>query len=149
MLLRVFTHREEAIISARVFVGNLSYTTTQTQVESLFSEIGDVVEVFLPTDRMSGRPRGFAFVELTEEAAAAEAIEKLNGSDLDGRTIRVTEAEARPPRAPRFDSAPGGGPPRGGGGGGGGGHGGHGGHGQKKFKAKGSRRNLRGKKRSL
>jgi cold-inducible RNA-binding protein len=119
-----------------VFVGNLSYDTSQRDLEALFSEVGEVVEVFLPADRATGRPRGFAFVELADESAAAEAIEKFDGHDLGGRALRVTEAEDRPRRSGFSD--PGGGdspsgPPRG----------------AKKSRPKGSRRNIRGRKRSL
>jgi RNA recognition motif-containing protein len=98
--------------------------------------------VFLPTDRATGRPRGFAFVEFDDGSAAAAAIQKLDGHDLNGRNLRVNEAQEKPstPRsfdtrsfgAPRdFSDGPGGGmPPR-------------------RLKSKGSRRNLRAKKRSL
>ena len=101
----------------------------------MIAEVGQVVEVFLPADRHTGRPRGFAFVELADEAAAAEAIEKFNEQEFKGRKLRVTEAEDRPRPAPRSfnDGPPQGRTP-----------------GYKKAgKPKGSRRNLRGKKRSL
>ena len=122
-----------------MFVGNLSFDTPQSELETLFSEVGPVIEVFLPTDRNTGRPRGFAFVELGNEEAATAAIAKFDGYELRGRHLRVNEAEARPPRQPRF--APSGGGPGYGGG--------HGGGGQKRSRPKGSRRNARGKKRSL
>lgn len=98
-----------------------------------------MVEVFIPTDRASGRPRGFAFVEYTEESAAAKAIEELDGEELGGRQLRVTEAQERPPRRPPSFSG-GDFPPFASGGGGGG---------DRRSKPKGSRRNIRGKKRSL
>ena len=135
-------------MSAKVFVGNLDFNTTKDEVQSLFSQIGEIKDVFLPMDRESGRPRGFAFVEFANDEDAAKAIEKFNGHDLSGRALRVNAAEDRP----RSGGPGGGGRPRpsyGGGGGGyeggGGGYGGGGGGG----KAKGSRRNIRGKKRSL
>lgn len=128
-------------ISAKLFVGNLSYETTQRDLEELFSEVGDIVEVFLPADRNTGRPRGFAFVEFADEDMAAEALEKFNGYELGGRTLRINEAEARPAPA-RFG-------PSGGGHGGGGFGGGGGGGDRKRPKPKGSRRNARSKKRSL
>lgn len=91
--------------------------------------------MFLPADRNTGRPRGFAFVEFADPDAVAVAIEKFDGHELKGRQIRINEAEARPSRAPRpsfgGDSSPGGY------------------QGQKKSKPKGSRRKLRGRKRSL
>ena len=71
----------------------------QSDLESLFSEVGQVVQVFLPDDRATGRPRGFAFVEFTNDASAAEAIQKFDGQELNGRTIRVSEAEERQPRS--------------------------------------------------
>lgn len=130
------------VISNRIFVGNLSYETTQDQLSTLFSEAGDVSEVFLPSDRMTGRPRGFAFVEFADASAAEEAIEKFDGYDLGGRALRVNLAEERPARRP----------PMGGGGGGGGG-GGFGADRAPRFPgrgaSKGSRRGQRGKKRSL
>lgn len=141
------------IISAKVFVGNLNFATTRDQLKELMSTVGTVVDIFLPNDRVTGRPRGFAFVEFSSEDEAATAIAKLNGQDLEGRPLRINEAEDRPrnrpPRAPRpappqfFD-----GPDDGFGGGfGGGGHGGPPGKGG--GKNKGSRRGLRGRKRML
>ena len=85
-------HRKEEAISSKLFVGNLSYDTTQDEIEALFTEVGDIKEVFLPADRMTGRPRGFAFVEYEDELNAAEAIRKFDGHDLKGRTLRVSEA---------------------------------------------------------
>lgn len=110
----------------------------ENELRSLFSEAGTVVEVFLPTDRATGRPRGFAFVEFEDSDAVAEAIEKFDGYELGGRHLRVNEAEerARRPRVPM--GGMGGGPPGGGRGGG-----------FNRPKPKGSRRNSRGKKRSL
>src|ERR1043166_1469010 len=96
-------------MSAKVFVGNLDFKTTKAEVQSLFSQIGEIRDVFLPMDRESGRPRGFAFVEFTSDEDAAKAIEKFNGYQLGGRALRVNAAEDRP-RGSR--------PPGGGGGGG-------------------------------
>lgn len=127
-------------IAFKLFVGNLNFKTTQSEIEDLFSEVGDVVEVIVPTERGTGRPRGFAFVEYEDGDAMAEAIEKFNGYELGGRELRVNEATERPPRRPSFGSDDFGG---GGFGGFGGGKPPRGG------KPKGSRRNLRGKKRSL
>lgn len=123
-------------MSAKVFVGNLEFSTTREELESLFSQAGSVVDVFLPSDRATGRPRGFAFVEYASEAEAEAAIQRFDGFELAGRSLRVNAAQARTP-SPRFGPGPsfgeGGGPPRNFGGG----------------KSKGSRRNLRAKKRSL
>ncbi len=123
---------KEDIISAKVFVGNLSYETSQTDLETLFSEVGPVVEVFLPTDRMTERPRGFAFVEFSDAEAVSTAIEKLDGAELHGRNLRVSEARDRPARPPGgFERAPWA-PPRG-----------------ARAKPKGSRRGIRGRKRGF
>jgi RNA recognition motif-containing protein len=85
----------------------LSYDTRQNELESLFSEVGTVVDVFLPDDRSTGRPRGFAFVEFTEESAAAEAIKRFDGYQLNGRSIGVREAEERQRRfSDSSDSGP-------------------------------------------
>ncbi len=131
----MWTDQEEVIIGTKVFVGNLSYDTTRSELDTLFSEIGELVEVFLPTDRETGRPRGFAFVEYTDPASIPAAVERFDGYELGGRAIRVNEAEDRPQRRPSNFSSdrdrPFGGP-RGGG-----------------AKPKGSRRNLRRGKRSL
>jgi cold-inducible RNA-binding protein len=87
-------------------VGNLSYTTTDATLSELFGAIGEVVSVNVITDRMSGRPKGFAFVEMAEQTTAQEAINQLNGREVDGRAIRV--AEARPKRDDRGDRGGGG-----------------------------------------
>ncbi|MBT4510935.1 MAG: RNA-binding protein [Chloroflexi bacterium] len=76
-------------------------------IQSLFSEVGQLGEVFLPVDRDTGRPRGFAFVEFIDEASVAGAIEKFDGYQLNGRSIRVSKAEEKQPRQSRFaDSGP-------------------------------------------
>jgi cold-inducible RNA-binding protein len=79
-------------ISSRVFVGNLDFDTTPHDLEELFAQGGEAVQVVLPTDRVSGRPRGFAFVEFSTEEQAAEAIQKFDGYELAGRRLRVNEA---------------------------------------------------------
>lgn len=109
----------------RLYVGNLSFNTTRETLENAFATAGDVSEVAIPTDRETGRPRGFAFVTMGSAAAAAGAIEQLNGAMLDGRPLRVNEAQER-----TGGGGGGGGGGRGGGGGGGyGGGGGGGGYG--------------------
>ncbi len=112
--------------TARLYVGNLSYGTTKETLEKAFGEHGEIVAVNIITDRQTGRPKGFAFVEMStpEEADAAKAA--LNGADLDGRTINVDNAREQEPRRP---GGFGGGGGRGGYGGGGGGYGGGGGGG--------------------
>ena len=86
-------------MSKKLYVGNLSYTTTGDSLSQLFGELGEVASVNLVTDRMTGRSRGFAFVEMAEHTAAMEAINTLNGRELDGRALKV--AEARPKRDDR------------------------------------------------
>ena len=107
-------------MTKKLYVGNLSYGTTEDQLHTLFSEIGPVASVAVITDRDTGQSKGFGFVEMETEAAAQEAIQKLNNREIGGRTLSVSEA--RPPRERSFgDSGGGGGYGRGGGGGGGGG----------------------------
>lgn len=115
-----------------MFVGNLSFDTQAEEIRELFAPIGEVLDVSIPTDRDSGRVRGFAFVELSTPQQAAAAIEQLNGRELGGRVIRVNGADDRPSGPRPFGSGgrPGGAPafrPR----------------------PKGSRRNVRARKRSI
>jgi len=123
----------------RLYVGNLSWDTTQDTLQATFGANGrSVTDCHIVTDRDTGRPRGFAFVEMGTEAEAQAAIEELDGTNLDGRDIRVNEAQERQPRPAgggggyRGGGGGGGGGPRGGGGGGGyrGGGGGRGGGGR-------------------
>ena len=82
-----------------VFIGNLSYDATKDDLEEVFAEYGTVKRVQVPTDRETGRMRGFAFVELASEAEEAAAIEDLDGAEWMGRTIRVNKANPREPRS--------------------------------------------------
>jgi RNA recognition motif-containing protein len=125
-------------MGTKVFVGNMSFDTTREALQELFGQAGEVTEIVVPTDRMSGRPRGFAFVSFATDEQAAAAIQKLDGHLVDGRNLRVNEATAE--RGPRLG---GGGfnRPYGGGGGRPGGPGGG--------RPKGSRRNVRARKRSI
>jgi RNA recognition motif-containing protein len=95
-----------------IYIGNLSYDTTQERLQALFEAHGEVTSVNVITDRYTGRPRGFAFVEMATEEAASAAIAALNGQEVDGRALNVNEAK---PRAPRSGGDRGG--RRGGGGG--------------------------------
>jgi RNA recognition motif-containing protein len=104
---------------AKIYVGNLPFTASEADIRTLFSQHGTVESVSLPTDRETGRPRGFGFVEMSQ-ADAARAIQNLNGQNMGGRPLRVNEAQDKPRT---------GGGPRGGGGGGGGYRGGAGGGG--------------------
>jgi RNA recognition motif-containing protein len=100
----------------RLYVGNLSYGTTEMDLRDAFGATGTVAEVKVMMDRETGRPRGFAFVEMSTDAEAKEAIAQLDGRNLGGRTIKVNEAQER-----TGGGGGGGGGYRGGGGGGGGG----------------------------
>ena len=79
----------------RIYVGNLSYTTTEQKLRAAFEAFGAVDEVSIPTDRDSGRPRGFGFVTMADDAQATAAIAGVNGSEVDGRAVRVNEAQPR------------------------------------------------------
>lgn len=99
----------------KLFVGGLSWDTTDDKLREFFSQAGTVVSATVITDKFTGKSRGFAFVEMSSDQEAQEAIQKLNGQILDGRTVAVNEAR---PQAPRENSF--------GGGGFGGGRGGYG-----------------------
>ena len=102
-------------MSTKLFVGNLSFNTTENDLHDAFAAHGTVAEVNLMTDRMSGRSRGFAFVTMGSPEEAQKAIEAMNGATLDSRALTVNIAR------PKEERAPGGGGGRGFGGGGGGG----------------------------
>ena len=111
-------------MGTRLYIGNLSWDTTEDTLMSVLSEGGRTVkDLHIVMDRDTGRPRGFAFAEFETEADAQSAIDDLDGKDLDGRNLKVNEAQERQPRGG------GGGGGRGGRGGGGGGYGGGGGGG--------------------
>ena len=78
-----------------IFVGNLSFQTNEQDVRALFEAHGSVDRVNIVTDRESGQPRGFAFVEMTNDAEAVRAISSVNGRDVDGRTLNVNEAKPK------------------------------------------------------
>jgi RNA recognition motif-containing protein len=99
-----------------IFVGNLSYQTTQDDLHAAFSQYGNVERVNIVTDRDTGQPRGFAFVEMTEANQAQNAISQLNGAELHGRALNVNEA--RPKTSGGGGRGGFGGQRRGGGGGG-------------------------------
>ena len=79
-----------------IFVGNLSYQTTQEDLQAAFAQYGNVERVNIITDRDTGQPRGFAFVEMTERRDAETAISQLNGAELNGRALNVNEARPKP-----------------------------------------------------
>jgi cold-inducible RNA-binding protein len=120
-------------MNTRLYVGNLSFNTTAEGVRAAFTQFGTVSDVHLVSDRETGRSRGFAFVTMGTTEEAAKAIEGMDGKTLDGRPLRVNEAEQRQPRGGGggggggYRGGGGGGGYRGGEGGGGGGYGGGGG----------------------
>jgi RNA recognition motif-containing protein len=135
---------ERDSMSTRIYVGNLSFHTTVDTLRQVFAEFGEVVDAHVATDRMTGQSRGFGFVTMGSEDQARQAIERMNGADLDGRALRVNEAEERRPRGEGgggfggrggggggFGGRGGGGGGGFGGGGGGGGRGGRGGRGER------------------
>lgn len=108
----------------KLYVGNLPFSVTEDDLRDLFSEHGDVSSVALITDRETGRPRGFGFVEFANDSDAEAAVEALNGAEVKGRALVVNEARERESRGGGGGGGRGGyGGGRGGGGGGGGGRG--------------------------
>jgi RNA recognition motif-containing protein len=114
------------ILMKNIYVGNLTFDATEDQVRGLFEAYGPVDKVSIVTDRDTGQPRGFAFVEMSDDESAGKAMEALNGTNLGGRNLTVNEARPKTDR-PRGGGGGGG---RGGFGGGGGGRGGGGGGGR-------------------
>jgi RNA recognition motif-containing protein len=87
-------------LGVRLFVGNLSYSTTEAELRSYFGAVAPPSQVVLPVDRDTGRPRGFAFVEFIERSHAEQAIQRFNGQVFNGRPLAVSEARAREDRGP-------------------------------------------------
>jgi RNA recognition motif-containing protein len=112
----------------KLYVGNLSYNVTSSDLEQLFAAHGTVQSAEVISDRMTGRSKGFGFVEMGSNEEAQAAIQAMNGQEHDGRALTVNEAKPREDR-PRRPGGGGGGGGYGGGGGGGGGRGGYGGGG--------------------
>ncbi len=96
-------------MAVRLFVGNLSYATTEADLRTYFGSVAAPSQVVLPVDRETGRPRGFAFVEYMDRAHAEQAIQKFNGQMFNGRPLAVSEARAREDRGPSSGPRPGGG----------------------------------------
>lgn len=83
-------------MSNKIYVGNINYTTTENSLSSLFSQYGEVLSVNIIKDRFTDQSKGFGFIEMENSEAAVNAIGDLNGKELDGRTLRVNEAENKP-----------------------------------------------------
>ena len=96
---KIFSTRH--FVSKSIYVGNLPWSATEDQVRNLFSQYGTVNSVNLVSDRETGRARGFGFVEMADGDAAA-AIQALNGSDMNGRSLKVNEAQPKAPRQSRY-----------------------------------------------
>jgi RNA recognition motif-containing protein len=93
-------------VSKKIYVGNLSYKVTEDDLKDLFAEFGALTSVNVITDRETGRPRGFAFVEMDSDDEATKAINSLNGKELQDREIVVNEAKPRRDSGPRGNSGP-------------------------------------------
>jgi len=134
----VYVVSRRPVISAKVFVGNLSFQTTEPELRTHLTQAGTLVDLYLATDRETGRPRGFAFATYSSESEAAEAIRLFHDQEFGGRRLNVNEAEDRPRRPRPMNPGP---PPMDD----------YGFNNDKKkpYKAKGSRRGLRARKRSL
>jgi cold-inducible RNA-binding protein len=85
----------------KIYVGNLDFSTTEEKLQEMFAEHGEVEEVAIITDRATGRPRGFGFVTMPNSEEATAAIEALNSTELEGRTLKVEEAQPRRDAGPR------------------------------------------------
>lgn len=96
-------------MGAKLYVGNLPYSVTEERLQQHFAQYGSVLSARIITDKFSGRSKGFGFVEMSSDQEAERAINALNGTDLEGRNIVVSEAR---PQAPRTPQAGGGRPPR-------------------------------------
>ncbi|WP_422477670.1 RNA recognition motif domain-containing protein [Pleomorphochaeta sp. DL1XJH-081] len=83
-------------MAKKIYVGNMSYNTTEEQLWDLFAQYGTVLSANIIMDRETRRPKGFGFVEMEDESAATAAISQLDGQDVDGRNLRVNEAIAKP-----------------------------------------------------
>jgi len=112
----------------KLYVGNLPFSATEDEIRSMFEDFGGAVDLHIPLDRETGRPRGFAFVTLSSKEQGEAAIGSLDGKDMGGRALRISEAQERAPRG------------GGGGGGGGGGNWGGGGGGDRRGGGGGDRR---------
>jgi RNA recognition motif-containing protein len=88
------------VVRMNIYVGNISFKMTEADLRQAFEPFGSVTSVNLVTDRETGRPRGFAFVEMPNGEEGKKAVESLNGSNIGGRTLTVNEARPREPRAP-------------------------------------------------
>lgn len=89
-------------MSKKIYVGNISFSTSEETLRNQFSQFGEVLSVAIIMDKFTGKSKGFAFVEMADDASADNAIATLNQKEIDGRRVRVNEAQEKKPR-PRFD----------------------------------------------
>ncbi len=88
-------------MAKKLYVGGIAYSTSESSLKDAFAQVGEVTSATIIMDRMTGRSKGFGFVEMTNDADAEKAIAKWNGQELDGRKLTVNEARPMEPRAPR------------------------------------------------
>jgi RNA recognition motif-containing protein len=93
-----FQQAQKEVVLKKIYVGNLSFQTSDQDLEAIFAEFGSITSASVITDRDTGRSRGFGFVEMEDDSAAMNAIQGLNGREVDGRTLNVNEARPRQPR---------------------------------------------------
>lgn len=86
---------EKSPMNSKLYVGNMSFKTTEAELRDAFGQFGSVTDVYIANDRETGRPRGFAFVTFSNDTESKLAIEKMNGADLDGRALTVNEAKPK------------------------------------------------------
>jgi hypothetical protein len=98
----VFLFQEQTAMVKKLYVGNMSYSTTEEQIRTLFAQAGEVESVTLIMDRDTNRPKGFGFVEMATEEGAREAINRFNGHSVDSRSLTVNEARPREDRSGGF-----------------------------------------------
>jgi RNA recognition motif-containing protein len=97
----LFINQKNNVMAKKLYVGGLSYSTTEAALKEAFSAAGTIESATIIIDRMTNRSKGFGFVEMATEEEAQKAIEMFNGKELDGRTLIVNEAKPMEPRAPR------------------------------------------------
>lgn len=97
-ILNQLIDRKGVIMSNKIYIGNLSYDTSEQTLADLFMEYGNVVSSKIIEDKYTGRSKGFAFIEMEDESSAFSAINNLNGKELNGRTLKVNEAHDKPQR---------------------------------------------------
>ena len=87
--------RKSSLMNSKLYVGNMSFKTTEADLRNAFGQFGSVTDVYIANDRETGRPRGFAFVTFSTDTEAKLAVEKMNGVDMDGRQLTVNEAKPK------------------------------------------------------